>query len=171
MAATDVPEPKSKSQLKRDSEDLKELGEALIKMSPAERARVPLPEAIDAAIELAQRITSHGAMRRQVQYLGKLLRETDAAPIRAAVEAIRHTGLQSAAHFQRLERWRDRLLAEGDPAISEFLEVFPAADRNQLRQLVRAATKESTDGAPPKSARALFRLLREFSERSPADEE
>jgi ribosome-associated protein len=171
MTEADLPEPKSKSQLKRDSEELKELGEVLIKMSAAERSQVPLTEPIQAAIELAQRITSHGALRRQVQYLGKLLREADAEPIRAAVEAVRRTGLQSAAYFQRLERWRDRLLAEGDPAIADFIVDFPAADRNQLRQLVRAARKEATEGSAPRSSRALFRYLREISARPTASDE
>ncbi len=162
MTEPDSPEPKSKSQLKRESEDLKDLGETLISMSPAERSKVPLSESILSAIELAQRISSHGARRRQIQYLGKLLRETDAEPIRAAVDAIRQSGTQSTAHLHRLERWRERMIAEGDPALSEFVESFPDADRSRLRQLVRAAKKELDEQKPPRSARLLFRYLREI---------
>lgn len=169
MTDRDIPEEKSKSQLKRDSEELKDLGEDLVRMNAAQRDQIPMDDSIRTAIEHALQITAHGARRRQIQYLGKLLRETDVEPIRAAVEALRQSGHQSTAYFQRLERWRDRLIAEGDGAINDFLAQHPNTDRHQLRQLVRAAHKEKAENTPPRSARALFRFLREQSEHPPAE--
>ena len=155
---------KSKSQLKREMNALQDLGELLIKFPATKLKKIPLPDDVRAAIEEAQRIKAHGALRRQRQYIGRLMREIDAEPIRQAVEALLEHGNLSAQKFHRLERWRDRLIDEGETAFGEFLSEYPAADRQQLRQLIRNAQKEKSAEKPPKAYRDLFRLLRELSE-------
>ena len=92
------------------------------------------------------------------------MRFVDATPIQAALDAIKEHGHTSTARFRELERWRDRLLAEGDAAISAFMEVHPHADRARLRMLARNAQTQLARGDAPKSARALFRYLRDLTE-------
>lgn len=157
-------EPKSRSALKRESESLQDLGTVLVKMSASDLAKVPMPDPLAEAVRHARSIRSHSALRRQMQYIGKLMRQVDAGPIREAVDSIRQFGQQSAADFHRIERWRDRLLAEGDDALATFINEYPHAERQRLRQLVVNATKERNQNQPPKSARTLFRYLRELVE-------
>lgn len=158
------PDENSKSQRKRDVTALQELGEELLKLNPAQLEQIPLPEAVRSALDAAQKLSAHGALRRQKQYIGKLMRSVDAAPIQAALDAIKEHGHTSTARFRELERWRDRLLAEGDAAISAFMEVHPHADRARLRTLARNAQTELARGDAPKSARSLFRYLRDLTE-------
>jgi ribosome-associated protein len=154
----------SKSQRKRDADALTDLGAELLELNAAQLAQVPLADEVRAAIDAALAMTSHGARRRQKLFIGKLLRDVDAEPIRAALETIKRHGHASATHFHELERWRARLIADGDAALNELLQQQPTADRNHLRQLIRAAQKEQADQAATKSARALFRYLRELFE-------
>lgn len=151
----------SKSQRKRDALALQALADELVRLSPAELERVPLGGALPEAIADA-RTLSRGAYRRQVRYLGRLLRDADAGPIRGAVDALKRATHADRARLVRLERWRDRLMEEGDAAVTELLEEYPGADAQQLRQLVRKARKEREAGQPPRSHRALFRFLREL---------
>src|SRR5215510_11470771 len=101
----------SKSLRKRQSDDLQQLGEALIELSDSELDALPLPEQLRDAVVLARRITAHGGLYRQKQYIGKLMRKIDAEPIRAALRARQDQHRISTLHFRRLEQWRDRLLA------------------------------------------------------------
>jgi len=158
------PDENSKSQRKRDVTALQDLGEELLKLNPAQLEQIPLPEEVRSALAAAQKLSAHGALRRQKQYIGKLMRSVDAAPIQAALDAIKEHGHTSTARFRELERWRDRLFAEGDAAISAFMEVHPQADRARLRTLARNAQTELARGDAPKSARALFRYLRDLTE-------
>jgi ribosome-associated protein len=155
----DLPEGPSKSQLKREMLELQELGVELVKLPPDQLATLELPEKLVDAIELARRITSHGAQKRQRQYIGGLLRDLDVQPIRALLEKLRGADRASKARFQENERWRERLIAEGDAALAEFLERRPGADRQHLRRLVREAAAEAAAGKPPRHARELFRYL------------
>ncbi len=152
----------SKTQLKREAEALQKLGTELVEMPPQQRARIPLPEELIEAIELARRIHSRGGRRRQLQYIGKLMRRIDAAPIRDALEAMHLERRQSARRFHQLEQWRERLIEEGDSALAEVLSAFPNADRQHLRQLVRNGIKEKNTGRPAGAGRALFRYLKEL---------
>jgi len=152
----------SRSADKRAAEELQALGEALIALKPEVLVRFALPEPLRDAILLAQRITSHGGLRRQRQFIGKLMRKADAGPIRATLLEVRGEDAASRARLHRAERWRDRLLAEGDPALAELLAEQPRADRQRLRTLVRDAQREATSGAAPRSQRELFRALREL---------
>lgn len=161
---------KSKSQIKRESQALKRMGEELVEMNPAEVAGLPLPEDLRAAIDAARHIKHHSARRRQLQYIGKLMRGIDTEPLRIALETKALAQRQQAAHFHQIEAWRDRLIETGDEALAGFLDEHPDADRSRLRQLLRNAQQERTRQPPGnKAARALFRYLREFLESRSGD--
>ena len=157
----------SKTRRKREMHELQALGEALVAL-PAERlARVPLPEALREAVQDARRFSSHGAHRRQLQYIGRLMRTVEAEPIRAALEAVRHQSATEAAAHQRLERLRARLL-ESDEALHDIKTQWPHADLQHLRTLARNARKEAAAAKPPRAARELFRQLRALADGAPA---
>jgi ribosome-associated protein len=153
----------SKSERKRQSTDLQTLGEALIELPQNELDALPLPENLRDAVELARRITAHGGLYRQKQYIGKLMRKIDAEPIRAALTAKRDRERVAAARFRRVEHWRDRLIAEGPAAIDAFRTEFQAQfDTATLTRLVERAQFEQRQEQPPRTARELFRFLREL---------
>ena len=154
----------SKSQRKRDAHALQDLAESLVELSASELDRVPMPEHLREAVLDARRMTAHGALARQRQYLGRLMRDIDPEPIREALEEIRARSRTHVAQFHRVERWRDRLLAEGDAALGELLAEHPEADAQHLRSLMREAVKEQKLGKPPQAARRLFRDLRALFE-------
>ena len=155
------PPPPTKSELKRQAQDVQDLADRLIGAPEDLVAGLALPEKLGDAIALARRITAHGALLRQRQFVAKLMRGVDPAPIRAALEADALTARLEAAQFKRAERWRDRLVSERDRAIDEFLGEFPAADREELSRLVTAAAAERGGSAPPGAGRELFRWIRE----------
>ncbi|MGB7991882.1 MAG: ribosome biogenesis factor YjgA [Candidatus Methylophosphatis roskildensis] len=153
----------SKSQKKRDSLALQDLGGELVGLSSAQLARIEMPDALRLAVREAQRISSNGAKRRQMQYIGRLMREADAAPIQAALDAIKGVSAAAKAREQRLERLRARLI-ENEQALADITIAFPSADLQQLRQLRRNALKEQEAGKPPRAFREIFRLLRELDQ-------
>lgn len=155
--------PASKSQRKREADALQALGEALLRFTPAELERVDLPDQLREALIAAQHIRQRGAHKRQLQYIGKLMRSIDAQAVRHALDQLTEHDRQSTAELHRLERWRQRLLEEGDAALGELVEAYPGADRQHLRQLVRSAQREHLENRPPANARALFRYLRELT--------
>ncbi|HEV2112284.1 MAG TPA: ribosome biogenesis factor YjgA, partial [Gammaproteobacteria bacterium] len=159
----ELPEGPSKSQQKRDMQALQDLGAELVRLPEQQLAALDLPEKLRDAIALARHITSHGAQKRQRQYIGKLLRSVDPEPIRSLLEQLRGADRLSKARFQENERWRDRLIAEGDVALTEFLERRPGADRQHLRRLVREAAQEAAAGRPPRHARELFRYIQRLA--------
>ena len=162
MTDHDDQEYKSKSQLKREMLALQNLGEALVKLPTNNLNKIPLPDELRNAIDHARSITSHGALRRQLQYIGKLMRHVDATPIQQALDAIQRVGQRNTAQFHHVERWRDRLIAEGPGAIDELLAQYPNAERQRLRQLLLNVQRERQRNQPPKAARSLFRYLREI---------
>ena len=111
----------SKSERKRRSDDLQSLGEALIELPEASSKRCPCPTSCAMRCMLARRITAHGGLYRQKQYIGKLMRKIDAEPIRAALDAKRDRERVEALRFHRIEQWRDRLLQEGAAAVRSAL--------------------------------------------------
>ena len=151
----------SKSQRKRDADRLQSLGESLIAMKQSELDALNLPENLRDAVNLAQRITAHGGLYRQKQYIGKLMRKLDVAPIAAAIEARRDSRDTASRAFHRLEQWRDRLLAEGETAVVALGAALPAADLEHVRRLLAEAARETAAGKAPAAARALFRYLRD----------
>lgn len=154
----------SKSQRKRDLDELKQLGRKLLDFSEDSLRGLGLPELLLEAVLTGKRITSHVARKRQLQYIGKLLHEFDATPVRAAVAAREHQHDTSTREFHRLETLREQLLADGDEALPAVLAQFPHADRQRLRKLVRQARQQQATGQPPGAARALFRYLRELQD-------
>jgi ribosome-associated protein len=150
----------SKTRRKREMHDLQALGAELVGLSPAHLERMVLPAALAQAVHEARRIPSHEARRRQVQYIGKLMRDLDAEPIRAQLAAVHGGSAEERARHQRLEHWRARLL-EDDGALTEFAGAHPASDLQQLRALIRNARREQAAGRPPRAFRELFRALRE----------
>lgn len=151
----------SKSQLKREMQALQQLGEQIIAMSDAQRARFPLSDDLLRAIEETGRIRAREARRRHMQYVGKLMRGEDLDGIQAVFDEIENETLRRDHAFHRLEAWRDRLIAEGDAAVEAFVDEFPEVDRQALRQLIRNARREREQGKPPTNARRLFRLIRD----------
>lgn len=153
--------PPSKSQLKREMHALQQLGETLIAMTPTERSRFPLSDDLLRAIDETARIRSHEGRRRHMQYVGKLMRKEDLEAIQSQFDAIENEREQRDHAFHRLEKWRDRLIDEGDDAVDQFMNDYPDADRQTLRQLVRNARREREQSKPPTSARKLFKHLRD----------
>ena len=153
----------SKSEIKRDAEELKRLGAELVDLSSNSLDKIPLDEDLRAAIELAQKIKKEGR-RRQLQLIGKMLRSRDEDPIRQALDKLKNRHNQQVALFHKLEMLRDRLIAEGDDAMADVLQLYPDADRQQLRSMIRNAQKEKAANKPPKSYRQIFSYLRELAE-------
>jgi len=149
----------SKSEIKRDAEDLKQRGEKLVNLTKANLTKVPLDDSLKDAIELAQRLQKE-ARRRQLQYIGKLLRSIDAEPIREALEKIENKHNQQQAMLHKLEILRDELVAKGDVALTDLLNEHPSADRQQLRNLIRAAQKEKEQNKPSKAYREIYQILK-----------
>jgi len=153
-------EAPSKTALKRESQSLQELGETLASLPSQVLAGLPLPESLRDAIAQLKRIKSRGAARRQRQYIGKIMRELDAEPLRQALRQWDLSRRRQAEDFHQVERWRDRFMEEGESATAAFLEQYPAADRQQLRALLRALPATAAPRSP-KAARSLFRFLRD----------
>ena len=149
----------SKSARKRESQALQELGEELIALPEVIFASIDLPESLRDAIVAARRITSHGALFRQRQFIGKLMRSIDVAPIRHAIDLHRTRQRSGGARFHRIEDWRDRLAREGPRAIPALLAVAPDVDPMRLRELIAALERAHDDQSRRTASRALFRYL------------
>lgn len=151
----------SRTKKKEQVEELQKLGAALIALPPVTLDALGLPAELLAAVRDAQRFTSHGALRRQVQFIGKIMRKIDPEPVRAAVAAITNQSTTTRARQKRLEQWRERLIAD-DAALTEFAGEHAGADLQEMRTLIRNARKEIAQSKPPRAQRELFRVLREF---------
>jgi ribosome-associated protein len=149
----------SKTQRKLEMQALQALGERLVALTAAQLAAIDLPEPLREAVAEAQRIRSREAHRRQLQYIGRLMREVDPAPIRARLEVWDGSSRAATAAHHQAERWRERLLGD-DAALTEFARTHPRADLQRLRACVREARKERLAGREPRHFRELFRLIR-----------
>lgn len=153
---------KSKSQLKREMLALQSLGEELVKLSKEQFEKISLPEDIHDAIVAARNIHQRGAHKRQLQYIGKLMRNLEPGPIQEQLDTIKGQSVQAAHMLHVMENWRDRLINDGDQALEELVEQFPQIDRQHIRQMLRNIHKEKSANKTPKSSRALFRYLRDI---------
>lgn len=153
-------EIQSKTRRKKDMLALQELGAELVGLSPAHLERISLPDPLARAVDEARRMASHGARRRQLQFIGRLMRDIDAAPIRAQLAAMQGGSSEERARHLRLEHWRTRLL-EDDGALTEFAREYAAVELQSLRALIRNARREQAEGRPPRAYRELFRAIRE----------
>jgi ribosome-associated protein len=152
----------SKSARKREAASLQELGVELAGLPDPEIAALDLPDKLFAALRDLKRLPSHGAQLRQRQYIGKLMRDIDPAPVLAklAERKLRHDS--EIRRFQLVERWRDRLLSDPASALGELLEEYPEADRAVLTKLLEKAERERVDRRAPAAARELFAFLRQL---------
>jgi ribosome-associated protein len=158
----DAFEKPSKSAVKRAMHALQALGAALVALPPEQLQKIDLPEALREAVRDCQRITQREARRRQMQYIGRLMRSCDAAPIRAALDDIHGVSAAAKARQMALERLRERLLADESAGLREIAAAHPGADLHRLRQLRRNALQEQALGKPPRAFRELFRALKEL---------
>ena len=149
----------SRTKKKQHVEELQELGAALVALAPAQLAALAIPAVLLAAVREARRITSHEAKRRQLQFIGKLMRKVDPEPVRAAIAAMAGQSAAARAQHKRLESWRERLIGDDD-ALTEYASEHPGVDLQALRALIRNARKEIAEAKPPRAQRELFRLLR-----------
>lgn len=155
----------SRSQRKREALDVLALAATLMAAPAGQVQRLALPEELAELVATSRRVQQQIARKRQTQFLAKQLRRQDAElleTIRAAFSEDREAARRETARLHRVERLRDRLLAEGDSALQALLDEHPQADATHLRQLLRQARKERDEDAPPHAARALFRALREL---------
>ncbi len=156
----------SKSQLKRESHDLQALGEAVSELSDARLAATPMPDLLREAIQQFRRTRSHEGRRRQMQYVGKLMRTADVAPLQESVAAARLGTAKDALLLHESERWRTALLGDDD-ALTRWAEKYPDSDVQRLRSLLRAARPQAREQAAPgvavrqtRSYRDLFQFIR-----------
>lgn len=151
----------SKSARKRAAHAAQDLGEELIRMRDSDLATLDLPETLVDAIREARRITSRGGGARQRQYIGKLMRDIDLEPIRAFIASRSKLDALETEKFKRVEAWRERLIAEGPPALEELERWRPGLDRDEWSRRLSAAREERTrTGSSGTASRELFRALR-----------
>ena len=166
ITENDIPEI-SKSQRKRDANELLDLAKDLITMQESRLKKIPMDQDLRDEVEFARGIKAYGAKKRQLMTIGKMLRRRDNEELLDAVNNFEQKNRQMNARFHHVETWRDRLLAGSDQVLSELLEQVPDANVQTLRQLIRNAKKEATLGKPPSSSRKLFKLLREMEAEKP----
>ena len=166
--APDRPSPDrpSKTQRKKEMLDLQALGVELVELPESQVEAMELPDHLRAAVLEAKRIKAHEGRRRQLHYIGRLMRDVDPAPIRARLDALTGHSAQEAARHRRLEGLREKLLAD-DAALTDFVAAHAGADLQALRTLIRNARREQKEGRPPRAFRELFRLLKTLESGAP----
>ena len=152
----------SKSARKREAASLQELGVQLSALPDQEIKALDLPDNLFVALRDLKRLPSHGAQVRQRQYIGKLMRNIDPEPVLAKLAERKHRHDLEIRYFQRIERWRDRLLSEPASAVPLLLEEYPHADLDGLMKLLKKAERERLEQRSPAGARELFAFLRQL---------
>ncbi|VAW45479.1 UPF0307 protein YjgA [hydrothermal vent metagenome] len=152
----------SRTQIKQAAQAVTDLGLQIASMTDTEIKKMQLPQKFTDAIFLLKSMDKGPALKRQRLFIGKMLRQDEPLIIEIKEKlAIQETKIrQQNAHFHKLEQWRDRMISEGDSVVNGFIEHYPQADRQSLRQWVRNAKKEAAQGKPPKSSREMFKYLR-----------
>jgi len=155
----------SKSAQKREMLALQKMGETLVTLSVNELKKIPIvDEKLADAIILARTITARSGKKRQLQYIGKLMRNVDHQSIAQALEAIIAGQKENAVNFQQLEKLRDKLVETGLQGIEAIIAIYANADRQHLRQLLLQVKRESKQHKPPAASRKIFKYLRELDE-------
>lgn len=165
-------EPLSKTQKKKEALSLQETGERLVKLSAEQLRKIDLPADMFNAVILAKKISKHGGLARQMQYIGTLMRKHDPKPIQEALQRIEEGGLTQSTEHKTAEKWRDALIAGNDQLIEEISASLPHADKQHLISLVRKAREDLVEKSlGPKAARALFRYLHKMQQqpKNPVD--
>ncbi len=158
----------SRTQQRREALAILTLAGQLIELPPSKLAKLALPDDVRREIDITRRITSHGAKKRQLAFLAKVMRrydDEDFAAVRAELGENREKQRQETAAMHRLEAMRERLLSEDESALSELITGHPQVDRQRLRSLVRQARIEKdTPNKPPRAYREIFQLLKDLAE-------
>lgn len=163
------PEPKtlsrrpSKTKAKEESDSLQELGKRLVGVGNDRLKKLDIPETLADAVREAKRISSFGALRRQMQYIGKLMRDVDIEPIQEMLDELDGVSNKANARFHALEKQREKLMAD-ESIITTLKNEHPDLDVSALRTLRRNALKEQAENKPPKAYRAIFQLLKSLQE-------
>lgn len=153
----------SKTQIKKDADDLVSLGKKIADLSQDQFEAMPLGDDLRQAFIVARKLSKGGAIKRQFKYIGKLLRSTDVTLINESMERQLDKDRAASARLHNMEHWRDKLVEQGDVALSDFLVSFPNADRQHIRQLQRKAKLELEKEKPPAAARKIFQYIKELS--------
>ncbi|MFV9614584.1 MAG: ribosome biogenesis factor YjgA [Gammaproteobacteria bacterium] len=154
----------SKSQLKRESHHLTDIGEEILKLSAEDIRSLHLPDELEEAVTTALKIKSRSGLKRQRLYIGKLLRSIDSETIESQLRKIQHRHDTNTAHFKRLEKWRDSLIDNDKTTLNEVILRYPEIDRQRINQLIRAAHQENQQNKPPAASRKLFKYLQELED-------
>ena len=160
--------PPSKTRLKQQMADLRDLGKEIVELADARVKQLPMSENLRDAVMLCRKVTAHGGRKRQLQYIGKLLRDEaqeNLLGIHAKLAAFSGESNAENARFHGMERWRDRLMQD-DAAVSAFVTAYPNTESQRLRQLLREARKDLALAKAPKHARDLFKLIRDTIEQA-----
>lgn len=158
---TDLP---SRSQLKREHQELCDMGEKLVLLAKSQLEKITLDDALQAAIKEARRLKNLDARRRQIQYIGKLLRNIDITEVKYSLDKLNHQSQTFRQHFANLEQWRERLIMEGNDAIEDFIAHYPNTDRQQLRNLRRQACREKSLNQSSSAAERLFKYIKQLAD-------
>ncbi|MDO8938821.1 MAG: ribosome biogenesis factor YjgA [Methylicorpusculum sp.] len=154
----------NKTQIKREIAALFELGEELAELSNAQLNQLDLTDELKAAVVLAAGMPPKGARKRQLKFISSLLRNVDSEAILEKLARMKTQSAHAVREHHKVEKWRDRLIAEGNDALTELLDDYAQADHQHLRHLVRSAQKEAELAKPPKSSRQLYHYLKELFE-------
>jgi ribosome-associated protein len=154
----------SKSQLKRDSHHLIDVGAEILKLSHEDIRSLQLPDELEGAVNTALKIKSRSGLKRQRLYIGKLLRSIDSEAIENQLRKIQHRHDTNTAHFKRLEKWRDSLIDNDKTTLNEVISRYPEINRQHINQMIRAAHQEKQQNKPPAASRKLFKYLRELED-------
>ncbi len=156
-------ERKSKSQVKREMLALQALGEKLLALSADQIRKIEMPPELQEALLFCKTIKKGEARRRQVQYIGVIMREIDPVPLQKALDAIERGNIQDVQKFKEIELWRDELVKGNESVLEVIANQFPDLDRRAVLRLADDARREREKNKPPKASRALFRLLKALS--------
>ncbi|WP_018230761.1 ribosome biogenesis factor YjgA [Methyloversatilis universalis] len=165
----DLPDRPSKSQKKRDAHALQDIGTQLVALSAEQLKRIDMPDSLRIAIAETQRTRSHEGLRRQMQYVGKVMRGIDTAPLIEALDVIRGQSAAAVAREHMLERMRERLMAD-EQVLGDIATQWPGADLTRLRTLRRNALREREQNRPPRAFREIFRELRQLDNAARGEE-
>ena len=155
-------EKPSKTRRKKEMIALQKLGETLVNLPKSQLAKIPVPDELLEAVTVARSLKDHEAKRRQFQYIGKIMREIDPEPIKAALRKIESNSEANTVQFHQAEQWREKLIANGDDALQELLGIYPQLDRQTMRQLIRKAQYDRAHTKNSGAATMLFRCVREL---------
>lgn len=154
----------NKTRIKRECDHLLDIGDEILKLKPEEIDSLELPTDLEAAVQTALKIKSRSGLKRQRQYIGKLLRNIESDDLESRLRKIQHRHDTNTAQFKRLERWRDDLIENNKATLNEIIEQYPDIDRQHINQLIRRAHQEQKQSKAPASSRKLFKYLRELED-------